>query len=140
MPNINKITKIRPTYTSIVTTADRYEEDVKNNSVITKTSGSLKEYQTVIAVGSSVREVKVGDVIVINPTRYQIKKHEAGSLKDGVITDNPVIAYNFPTVVINDETYLKLQENDVDYIVEDYEEEKPNINLVMPSEKKIILN
>lgn len=140
MPNINKITKIRPTYTSIVTTADRYEKDIKNNSVITKTSGSLKEYQTVIAVGSSVREVKIGDVIVINPTRYQIKKHEAGSLKDGVITDNPVIAYNFPTIVINDETCLKLQENDIDYIIEDYEEENPKVNLVMPSEKKIVLN
>lgn len=121
------IKKIQPMYTKILTTMSKYEEDELTNGGLidaSKTQGTLKEYQTVIAVGSSVRNVKVGDLVCINPERYAVKKHEAGSLKDGVITDNPVVKYNFNIMELEGVPHLLLDENDVSFIITDYEEVK----------------
>ena len=121
------IKKIQPMYTKILTTMCKYEEDEMTASGLidsTKTQGTLKEYQTVIAVGNSVRNVKVGDLVCVNPERYAVKKHEAGSLKDGVITDNPVIKYNFNIMELEGVPHLLLDENDVSFIITDYEEVK----------------
>lgn len=121
------IKKIQPMYTKILTTMCKYEEDELTNGGLidaSKTQGTLKEYQTVVAVGNSVRNVKVGDLVCINPDRYAVKKHEAGSLKDGVITDNPVIKYNFNIMELEGVPHLLLDENDVSFIITDYEEVK----------------
>lgn len=121
------IKKIQPMYTKILTTMCKYEEDeITAGGLIdsTKTQGTLKEYQTVVAVGNSVRNVKVGDLVCVNPERYAVKKHEAGSLKDGVITDNPVIKYNFNIMELEGVPHLLLDENDVSFIITDYEEVK----------------
>lgn len=121
------IKKIQPMYTKILTTMCKYEEDELTSGGLidaSKTQGTLKEYQTVIAVGNSVRNVKVGDLVCVNPERYAVKKHEAGSLKDGVITDNPVIKYNFNIMELEGVPHLLLDENDVSFIITDYEEVK----------------
>ena len=96
-----KVKKIKPLFTAIITTMEKYEEDVRTASGLidtTKQQGGLKEYQTVLAVGDSVRAIKVGDLVCVNPTRFAVKKHQAGSLKDGIVTDNPVVTYNFDVV------------------------------------------
>ena len=48
-------------------------------------------------------------------------KHKEGSLKDGVITDNPVMGYNFPILVIDDKPCLYLYDSDVDFVIKEYE-------------------
>ena len=118
-----KIKEIKPLFNRILTTMDMYEGDVTNDGIIdgTKEEGGIKEYQTVIATGPTVRDVKPGDLVVINPTRYQVMKHKEGSLKDGVITDNPVISYNFPILMVNDRPCLYLYDSDVDFVINDYE-------------------
>lgn len=121
------IKKIQPMYTKILTTMCKYDEDEMTAGGLidsTKARGTLKEYQTVVAVGNSVRNVKVGDLVCVNPERYAVKKHEAGSLKDGVITDNPVIKYNFNIMELEGVPHLLLDENDVSFIITDYEEVK----------------
>ena len=120
-----KIKKIRPMFTSLITTMDKYEHDKLTNSGLidaAKQQGTLKEYQKVLAIGDSVRNIKVGDLVCINPSRFAVKKHKEGSMKDGVITDNPIIAYNFDTVEMNGKQCLLLQDRDIEYIIEDYEE------------------
>lgn len=131
------VKKIRPLYTSIVTTMDKYEEDEYNGSLIdsTKTKGTLKEYQKVIAVGDLVKNIQVGDLVCINPSRYAVKKHKEGSLKDGVVTDNPVITYNFNVVELNGVPHLLLSDRDIEFVVEDYDE----TSIIMPEEKKLIV-
>jgi hypothetical protein len=57
-------------------------------------------------------------------------------LKDGVITDNPVIKYNFNVVNINDSPCLIIYDQDVDFIIEEYEETRDR--LILPKKKKII--
>lgn len=128
-------------FTALITTMNKYEQDVTTGGLINvnKMQGGLKEYQTVLAVGTSVRDIKVGDVVWINPTRFAVRKHQEGSMKDGVISDNPVVKYNFDVVEMNDEQCLLLQDRDVEFIIEDYEE-VPNTTstIIQPSTKVIV--
>lgn len=131
-------------FTSIITSMDKYEHDVRTTGGLidtTKQQGGLKEYQTVLAVGSSVRDIKVGDLVCINPTRFAVKKHQEGSLKDGIITDNPTIKYNFDVVIMDDKQCLLLQDRDIDYVIEEWEEvPDPTLStLIKPEEKKLIV-
>lgn len=126
-------------FNSIITTMDKYEEDVKENGVIVanKQAGTIKEYQKVVAVGTTVRDIKVGDLVMINPRNYAVKKYQENSIKND-IEMNPVIGYNFNIIEMADGQYLLLQDRDIDYIIEDYEEEKPS-KIIKPKEKKIII-
>lgn len=119
-----KIKKIKPMFTSLITTMDKYEHDVTTGGVIdvTRQQGTIKEYQTVLAVGSLVKDIKEGDIVCINPSRFAVKKHQAGTLKDGVVSDNPVIKYNFDIIEMDDKQCLLLQDRDIDFIIEEYEE------------------
>ena len=126
MQNLN-IKKIKPMFNSIVTTKDLYEDDKSKSGLIVRQSGALKEHQTVVAVGNTVMSVKVGDLVCINPKRFAVKKHQEGSLKDGVISDNPVTTYMFDTIVLDGKQHLILQDRDIEYIVEEYEVEEVEV-------------
>lgn len=138
-----KIKKIKPMFTSLITTMDKYEQDKTTSGGLidsSKQQGTLKEYQKVVAIGDSVRNIKVGDLVCINPSRFAVKKHKEGSLKDGIVTDNPVVTFNFDTVEMNDEQYLLLQDRDIEYIIEEYDEvpdQAPSI--IEPVKNRIIV-
>lgn len=139
---MKKLIKVRPMFNRIITTMDMYEEDQMTGGVIDtrKTKGSLKEYQTVVAVGSTVRDINVGDIVAINPTRYAKMKHEDKSLKNGIIGDNMVIGYKFNTITIDDKEHLMLFDQDIDFVVlesEDIEDSGPAI--IQPEKPKIIV-
>lgn len=138
-----KVKKIKPMFTALITTMDKYEKDVKIGGLIdtTRQQGGLKEYQKVLAVGSSVRDIKVGDVVCVNPARFAVKKHQADSLKDGVVTDNPVTTYNFDVVEMDGKQCLLLQDRDVDFIIEEWEDvpDPAPSPLIKPAEKKLIV-
>lgn len=118
-----RIKKLRPMFTNIVTTMDSYEEDVAVSGIIDtrKQKGALKEYQIVIAVGSAVRDIKPGDMVCINPIRYAQYKHDKSSLKD-LAANNPITGYNFNVVEIDGKDCLLLHDQDIRYVIEDYEE------------------
>lgn len=131
-------------FTAIITTMDKYEHDVMTNGGLidtTKQQGGLKEYQTVLAVGSSVRDIKVGDIVCVNPARFAVRKHQAGTLKDGIVTDNPVTTYNFDVVEMDGKQCLLLQDRDIDFIIEEYEEvpDPTPSPIIQPEKKKLIV-
>ena len=97
------ITGIKPMFNNILTTMNRYEKDEFENGIIMYKKGDLKEYQTVLEVGPIVKGINKGDKVMINPIRYAKKKHQEGSLKDGIITDNPVVKYEFNVINVNGE-------------------------------------
>lgn len=138
-----KIKKIKPMFTALVTTMNKYKEDTIVGGLInpSKGKGSLMEYQTVLSIGSSVKDIKVGDLVCINPSRFAIKKHKEGSLKDGVITDNPVVTYNFDVVEMDGQQCLLLQDRDIDFIIEEWEDipDPASSSIIKPEEKKIII-
>lgn len=134
--------KIKPMFNRIITTMNSYEEDQVVGGVIDsrKTKGTMKEYQTVISVGDTVRGIQEGDVVCINPTRYAVMKHNDKSLHNGVIGDNMVMGYKFNTITIDGQECLMLYDQDIDFVVvesEDVENEAaPSIIL---NEPKLII-
>lgn len=138
---ITTIKKIKPLFNMLVTTCNKYDDNKKlaGTSLIDASKvNSVKEYQTVVSVGPSVRGIEVGDTVYINPSRYAVKKHQEGSLKDGVITDNPTVGYNFNLVDIDGETHMLLYDNDIMYVAE-VEEFEENPTLVTPEKPTLIV-
>lgn len=137
---ITTIKKVKPMFNGIVTTCTKYPKNQLlggTNLLDASKADTIKEYQTVVAVGPSVRGIEVGDTVFINPARYAVKQHKEGSLKDGVITDNPVIGYNFKLLNIDGVEHLYIYDNDVEYVAEVEEfEESPAI---VTEEKKFFI-
>ena len=132
-----KIKAIKPCFNGILVTCNKYPADYSVGGIIDSSkANSVKEYQTVVAVGPMVRGIEVGDVVFINPKRYAVKKHREGTLKDGVITDNPIIGYNFTVIEIEDKPHLYIQDGDIDYVA--IGEEIEESSLVLPDKR--ILN
>lgn len=122
-----KIKKVRPMFTGIITTAKKYvgEQTTAGGLLLDtrKLEGGLNTFQTVLAVGTTVNGVKEGDVVKVNFKRYALSKHTPGAIDEAQNKqfDNMSITYEIPMIVINDEECLLLQNNDIEYIIEDYE-------------------
>lgn len=118
------IKKIRPKFTTVVTTMDKYTAPIMTKSGLIDTSkreGSLKEYQTVVAIGPSIRDIKIGDLVCINPSRYAVTKYKSDSIKDDIEGMNPVTHYNFNIVTLDGVDHLLIDDRDIDFIVEEWE-------------------
>lgn len=116
------IKKIRPMFNALVTTFDVFEETESNGIIgADEMAGQPKPYQTVVAVGPAVANIKVGDIVAIDFSRYARKQHKDGSLKDGVIQDNPVVSYAFNTIPLDGVEHLFLYANDIQFVIEDHE-------------------
>ena len=129
MVRIKDIKKIKPLFTSVITTMDYYSDDemMNENGIIIgkRVQEGIKEYQTVIAVGTAVRDIKEGDLVIIDPTRYGKLSYEKGSMRESVERTNPVVDYQFPTIEICGKTCLSLQDRDIKAIIEDYDVDEP---------------
>ena len=122
------IKKVRPLFTGVITTAKKYvgEQSAKKGGLIIDTrklDGSLNPYQTVVSIGSTVRDVKEGDIVKINFSRYAKAKHTPGAIDEAENKqfDNVSWDYEIPVIVIEDVEYLFLQDRDIEYVVEEYD-------------------
>lgn len=100
-----KIKEIKPMFNQVVTTKDMYKEVLTNSGLINAAkTNHLKEYQTVIAIGPQVKDIKVGDVVFINPKRYMKMIHKDGikDLDKNVIKDDMHISLDIPSVELYD--------------------------------------
>lgn len=136
------ITEIKPLYNALVTTGNVYDKDVKENGIIVVKKGDLKLYQTVIAVGSTVRDIKVGDQVMINPMNYAVMKYDKNSLQND-LDNNKIVKWNLPWVTIDDENgesqnCLLLNDRDIKFIFKG--EEKEESNIILPDTPKILVN
>ena len=137
-----KINSIKPMFNKIVTTCDVYQMGKTEGGIIIKTDGTIKEYQRVEAVGSTVRDVKVGDLVLINPKRYLVAKHR--DKKDSLINvngDELTMGVDFPIVEYGGKKHLLIYDQDIDYIIDgdEVEDEQPKSSLILPKEKKVIV-
>lgn len=120
-----KIKAIQPMFNALVTTMDKYEDKgglILDSKVI---SGAVKEYQTVVAVGDSCKGgLKVGDLVKCNFRRYlvPVQKSLGVNTEDNVEKFEAQARYKFDTIEMNGRKFLKLFDNDIDFIVTDYDE------------------
>ena len=121
-----KVKKVKPLFDHIITTMDRYtiSQDSLTGVIDVKTANNaVKEYQTVVEVGPAVKDIKVGDIVCINPRNYARPTHNKkwSGLSEDNIKDQVIVKYDFPVITISDEDYMLLYERDIDFIVEDWE-------------------
>jgi hypothetical protein len=139
---MKKLNKIKPMFNRIITTMDTYEHDQYVNGLLdtSKARGSLKEYQTVLAVGTTVRDIKEGDVVCIDPTRYMVTKHKDKSLQGNIVGDEIAVGYKFNTIKLQDKDCLMLFDQDISFIVEESEDvEDPTGPLIIQPERPSII-
>lgn len=118
------IKKIRPLFTGVITTANKIVgEKVYDSGIIDPTKeGTLNTFQTVVAVGKMVSDVKPGDIVCLNFKRYKAVKHLPGTIgEDNVQSDNMVADYAIPQIMLDGRQHLFLQSNDIEFVVEDYD-------------------
>ena len=141
------IKAIKPLFTNILTTAERYQEDMLNGGIITGKNdiqGSIKFYQTVVAVGPMVRGIEVGDQVMINPKKYEVKRYDSNSVKEDMGM-NATTGWNWPVVEMDDaagnpQEYLFLDDRDIEFIFEGEEIPEEKTTLIMPKDKKLIVS
>lgn len=146
------IKEIKPLFTNILTTADMFAEDETVGAIITgkeKLKGEIKDYQTVIAVGPMVRDIHVGDKVMINFKNYAVKKYDPNSVKEDMGM-NSTIGYSIPIVDMDDENgnpvkRLFLNDRDIVFVfegeeIEENQLEEMKTKLIMPKDKKILFN
>lgn len=123
-------------FNGVLTTMNQYKEVLTNSGLVdTRRSNRLKEYQTVVAVGPSVRDIKPGDVVFINPRRYARVTHKDG-LKDldaNIQKTDMHMELDIPTVDVYDcpdgscRTLLAIFDSDIEFVAEGEEfEESPS--------------
>lgn len=127
------VKKIRPLFNNVITTAEKYGDDVRRGGLVVIPKGELKEFQKVMAVGPSARGLQAGDLVKIKVDRYMIKQHKPGSIAEGVVQDNPVVQVLLPKVVVNGEECLELSDIDIEYVVEEYDEEGGESVIIPPA-------
>lgn len=130
------IKKVRLTANYVLTTKDIYDGKEANNGVIIP-QGTLKEYQRVVEIGPMVRTVQVGDLVSINPRRYAVSQYKPGSIKNDMEQMQKVTKYNIPEVEIDHKKHLLITDQDVEFVIAEYEEEKSS-GIIIP-EPKIIM-
>lgn len=113
---MKELKSYKPLFTGVLVTSNEVEQTV--SGLILTTNKGIDEIQEVVEVGTAVRDVKKGDKVLLDFGRYAIKRHSEGSVKDGIVCDNPIISYDLPYVDVNGARYLRLDIHDVVAIVE----------------------
>lgn len=122
-----KIKKVKPLFTGIVTTAQKYVGEITTAGGIlldtTRMDGSLNPYQRVISVGDMNKDIEEGDIIKINFKRYAKAQHTPGAIDEAQNKqfDNMSVVYEIPMINLDGQECLFIQSNDVEYIVTDFE-------------------
>lgn len=137
------VKKIKPMFTGLITTMNMLEEKdmlTKGGLIdVRKQARTVNEYQTVIAVGPHVQNIKVGDLVRINPTRFGKPYQKQKSISSATEEYEAVMSYQFDTVEVDGKICLKLQDRDIDYVVEEYEEFDENPTIVVEEPPKLII-
>lgn len=126
MIKINKM--IEPMFNRIVVTHKQYsrEEAQTVGGIYTQMEGKTMEYQTVLAVGPTVRGVEVGDLVCIDPSRYAQLLHKEGltNIDKKITNDDMRMAAVFPLETVytkhsdgveTSETVMVIYDSDVIY-------------------------
>lgn len=135
------ITKIKPMFTNLLVTKEVFDKDMCDGGVIVANKGDMKLYQTVLAVGPAIRDIKVGDKVMLRLDDYAVKKYSKNSLQNDM-DNNPIITWNLPFETIEDDRgnsieCLYIKDRDVKFV---FEGEERDDTLILPEKKKFVIS
>ena len=140
-----KISKINPVATRMLVTGDVYSEDMyDDHGIIENKKGDMKEYQTVLEVGPMVRDIKIGDKVMLNMMHFAVMKYDPNSVKNDMGM-NKIKGYQFPKIEITQEDgepkeCLYIDQQDIIFSFEGEEVQGKKNPIITPGKKGIILN
>lgn len=129
MATIFKIEELKPQFNQIVVTRNLYDEQRSSSGLILGKANTIKEYQTVVAIGPRVEGIKPGDVVFINPKRYMMVSHKNGNLDNdkNIIEDEMHAQFAIPTFTVYDQPngasrqLMLIGDNDVYFVAKGHE-------------------
>lgn len=135
------ITKIKPMFTNLLVTKEVFDKDMCEGGVIVANKGDMKLWQTVLAVGPAIRDIKVGDKVMLRLDDYAVKKYSKNSLQNDM-DNNPIITWNLPFETIEDDKgnsieCLYIKDRDVKFV---FEGEERDDTLILPKKKKFVIS
>lgn len=135
------ITKIKPMFTNLLVTKEVFDKDMCEGGVIIANKGDMKLYQTVLAIGPAIRDIKVGDKVMLRLDDYAVKKYSKNSLQNDM-DNNPIITWNLPFETIEDDKgnsieCLYIKDRDVKFV---FEGEERDDALILPEKKKFVIS
>ena len=135
------IKKIKPLFNNLITTAEKFEKDMIDGNIIMAKKGDLKTWQRVIAVGSCVRDIEVGDMVMVNMENYAVKKYSKDSIQND-LDNNSTVRYAFNWVEIDDEKgepqeCLLFSDRDIMYV---FEGEEKDDTIMVPKKTRLIVS
>lgn len=122
------IKKGRPLLNFVILTANKYSVEelahIYGGIVPSGLTDQLKPYQKIVSISGRIRdaEYKVGDLVLINIQGYGRAIDKKNNYKDS--TDeyyDAAITYSVPVIDIEGKEFLKLRDNDIEYIVDKFE-------------------
>ena len=140
-----KITKINPVATRMLVTGEVYSEDMYNDhGIIENKKGDMKEYQTVVEVGPMVRDIKVGDKVMLNMMHFAVLQYDKNSIKNDMGMQK-IKGYQFPKIELTKEDGSKqeclyIDQQDIVFSFEGREVQGKKNPIVIPEKKGITLN
>ena len=140
-----KITKINPVATRMLVTGEVYSEDMYNeHGIIESKKGDMKEYQTVIAVGPMVRDIKVGDTVMLNMMHFAVMQYDPNSIKKDMGRQK-IKGYQFPKIELTNadgskQECLYIDQQDIVFSFEGEEVQGKKNPIIISEKKSIILN
>lgn len=140
-----KITKIKPVATRMLVTGEVYSEDMYNeHGFIECKKGDMKEYQTVLEVGPMVRDIKVGDKVMLNMMHFAVMQYDPNSIKKDMGMQK-IKGYQFPKIELTNvdgskKECLYIDQQDIVFSFEGEEIQGKKNPIIMPKNKEVILN
>lgn len=140
-----EITKINPVATRMLVTGEVYSEDMYNDhGIIENKKGDMKEYQTVVEVGPMVRDIKVGDKVMLNMMHFAVLQYDKNSIKNDMGMQK-IKGYQFPKIELTKEDGSKqeclyIDQQDIVFSFEGKEIQGKKNPIIIPEKKGITLN
>lgn len=135
-----KISKVNPVATRILVTAEKFSEDMYNeHGIIENKKGDMKEYQTVLEVGPMVRELKVGDKVMLNMMHFAVMQYDPNSIKKDMGMQK-IKGYQFPVIEVDGQKCLYIDQQDIVFSFEGEEVQGKKNPIIVPKDKEIVLN
>ena len=141
-----QITKIMPPSTMLVTTGEKFAEDMYDeHGLIESKKGDLKPYQKVVAIGPMVRNIKVGDMVMINVMHFAVFQYDSKSLQSDAREVNKIKEFRFNWIDLYDEDggvqeCLYMDQQDIMFAFEGKEVQGKKNSIILPKSNPIITN
>lgn len=114
--------KVSPRFNDVITTAHLYTSKAVGKGGLVDTKKATEKYmevQEIVAIGDTVRDLKVGDKVLIDFNVYATPSYKPAGIDPNKMTTKMI--YNIPEIEIDGTSYLYLSDKAIAMRVDEYD-------------------